>query len=170
MAPVDQRNHSRMRRIRRLRNPQGPVQGTRARLALLHVFAVVLASLIAYSDSETADAPASGSGSHSGSAASETPAAGGSPLRHISTRSPPVAPVMPGPSPPRPRPLPATPRSSLDCRPRNMARDYGPKSAHLKTWKCLPRLSLRRGTKRSGSAKTQSPVRNLVSIKDSNGS
>ena len=55
------------------------MQGTRARLALLHVFAVVLASLIACSDSETADAPASGSGSHSGSAASETPAAGGSP-------------------------------------------------------------------------------------------
>ena len=66
-----------MHRISRPRSPQSPTQETRARLALLHVFAVILASLIACSDSETADAPASGS--HSGSADSETPTANGSP-------------------------------------------------------------------------------------------
>ena len=66
-----------MHRISRPRSPQSPTQETRARLALLHVFAVILASLIACSDSETADAPASGS--HSGSADSEIPTANGSP-------------------------------------------------------------------------------------------
>ncbi len=68
-----------MRRLSRLRNRQGPTQGRWARLALLPIFAAAVASLVSCSDSETADPSASGSDPHSGSAASETPAAGDSP-------------------------------------------------------------------------------------------